>query len=122
MTNCHFGMAVMDWGLDVPDGANIMGMFYSKAIGSMNMSCFADPVFDAAFEKALVTPSGPARLELFRTMQMRIDAMAPARPRPVSDILVLKRGDVVGPFATSNDWIQVISLGVEAKAAATSTR
>ena len=52
MTHCRFGMAVMDWALDVPDGTNIMGMFYSKSIGSMNMSCFVDPTFDAAFEQA----------------------------------------------------------------------
>jgi hypothetical protein len=115
MTNCHFGMAVMDWALDVPDGANIMGCSTARR-SDMNAGCFADAVFDAAFE-ALVTPSGLARTELFRTMQMRIDAIAPARPRPVSDNLILKRGDVVGPFATINDWLQVISLGVEAKVA-----
>ncbi len=122
MTHCRFGMAVMDWALDVPDGTNVMGMFYSKSIGSMNMSCFADPVFDAAFERALVTPSGPARTELFRTMQTRLDTMAPMRPRPVSDNLLLKRGNILGPFATSNDWIQVITLGVEPKATPTPMR
>jgi ABC-type transport system substrate-binding protein len=114
MDTCHYGMGAMDWGLDVPDGTNPMSMFWSKSIGSVNMSCFSDPVFDAAFEKALVTPSGAARTELFRTMQGRLDAMAPARPRPVSDILLLKRGDVVGPFATINDWLQVLTLGVGA--------
>ena len=92
MNHCRFGMAGMDWALDVPDGTNPMSMFCSKSIGSVNMSCYADPVFDAAYEKALVTPSGPARTELFRTMQMRLDAMAPVRPRPVSDNLLLKRG------------------------------
>jgi oligopeptide transport system substrate-binding protein len=117
MNHCRFGMSVMDWGLDVPDGTNPMSMFWSKSIGSVNMSCYADPVFDAAYEKALVTPSGQARTELFRTMQTRLDAMAPMRPRPVSDTLLLKRSDVIGPFATINDWLQVITLGVETKAA-----
>jgi len=122
MTHCRFGMAVMDWALDVPDGTNIMGMFYSKSIGSMNMSCFVDSAFDVAFEQALVTPSGPARIEQFRTMQMRLDAMAPMRPRPVGENLMLKRGNVIGPFATSNDWLQVITLGVETSATSTSKR
>jgi oligopeptide transport system substrate-binding protein len=119
---CRYGMSVMDWALDIPDGANIMSAFWSKAIGSVNLSCYADPIFDAAYEKALVTPPGPARTELFRTMQTRLDAMAPMRPRPVSDNLLLKRSDVVGPFPTINDWLQVITLGLETKAAPASAR
>jgi len=122
MYHCRFGMAVMDWGLDVPDGTNPLSMFWGKSIGSVNMSCYADPVFDAAYEQALVTPSGPARTELFRTMQTRLDAMAPMRPRPVSDTLLLKRSDVAGPFPTINDWLQVVTLGVETKAAPASVR
>jgi hypothetical protein len=59
MTHCRFGMASMDWGLDIPDGTNPMSMFYSKSIGSVNMSCYEDAVFDAAFEKALVMAPGP---------------------------------------------------------------
>ncbi len=122
MNRCRFGMSGMDWGLDVPDGTNPMSMFWSKSIGSVNMSCYADPVFDAAYEKALVTPSGPERTELFRTMEMRLDAMAPVRPRPVSDTLLLKRSEIVGPFATINDWIQVMTLGIDTKAASASAR
>ncbi|MEP7181896.1 MAG: ABC transporter substrate-binding protein [Betaproteobacteria bacterium] len=117
MAHCRFGMATMDWALDIPDGTNPLSMFWSKGIGSVNMSCYADPVFDAAYEKALVTPPGPARTELFRTMQMRLDAYAPMRPRPVSDTLLLKRARVVGPFATLNDWLQVMTLGVDPAAA-----
>ncbi|MBK6395084.1 MAG: hypothetical protein IPF73_10710 [Betaproteobacteria bacterium] len=71
MIQCRYGMAAMDWGLDIPDGINPMSMFYSKAIGGANMSCFVDAEFDAAYESALVTPSGPARSVLFRTMQAR---------------------------------------------------
>ncbi len=110
MNNCRFGMATMDWGLDIPDGTNPMAMFYSKAIGAANMSCYVDPEFDAAYEKALVTPPGPARLELFRTMQARLDAYAPMRPRPVGDTLLLKRGSLLGPFGTVSDWLQLVSL------------
>jgi peptide/nickel transport system substrate-binding protein len=113
MANCRYGLGGMDWVLDVPDGANVMSMFWSKSIGSVNMACYADPAFDAAYEKALITPSGPERTELFRTMQARIDAFAPARPRPMGDTLLLKRGDVRGPFGTFSDWLAVVSLGFE---------
>jgi ABC-type transport system substrate-binding protein len=116
MTHCRFGMASMDWGLDLPDGTNPMSMFYSKSIGSVNMSCYEDAVFDTAFEKALVMPPGPERLELFRTMQSRLDAYAPTRPRPISDTLLLKRDRVIGPFGTINDWLQIVTLSVDASA------
>jgi len=116
MTHCRFGMASMDWGLDIPDGTNPMSMFYSKSIGSVNMSCYEDAVFDAAFEKALVMAPGPERSELFRTMQSRLDAYAPTRPRPISDTLLLKRDRVVGPFGTINDWLQIVTLSVDASA------
>ena len=110
MNNCRFGMATMDWGLDIPDGTNPMAMFYSKAIGAANMSCYVDPEFDAAYEKALITAPGPARLELFRTMQSRLDAYAPMRPRPVGDTLLLKRGHLLGPYGTVSDWLQLVTL------------
>ncbi|MEP7206607.1 MAG: ABC transporter substrate-binding protein [Casimicrobiaceae bacterium] len=113
---CHYGVSVMDWALDVPDGTNVMSAFWSKAIGSVNLSCFADMEFDAAYEKALVTPPGPARTELFRTMQTRLDTMAATRPRPSRENLLLKRGGVLGPFATINDWLQVVTLGFETRA------
>ena len=113
MSQCRFGVAGMDWGLDVPDGTNPMGMFWSKAIGTWNMSCYADTVFDEAYEKALVTPPSPARTELFQIMQKRIDAFAPARPIPVTDTLLLKRAHVVGPFMTINDWLNILTLGID---------
>jgi oligopeptide transport system substrate-binding protein len=112
---CRYGMSATDWALDFPDGANVMSAFWSKSIGSANLTCFADPAFDAAYEKALVTPPGPERTELFRTMQTRLDAMAPTRPRPSRENLLLKHADVLGPFATINDWLQVVTLGFETK-------
>ncbi|MEO8751859.1 MAG: ABC transporter substrate-binding protein [Casimicrobiaceae bacterium] len=110
---CHYGMAWMDWGLDLPDGTNPMIMFYGKTIGAVNMSCYADAVFDAAYEKALAIPPGAARAEAFRTMQSRIDAYAPARPLPFGDLLLLKRPGVVGPFSTVIDWLQLMTLAVD---------
>jgi len=35
---------------------------------------------------------------------------------------LLKRSDVVGPYPTINDWLQVVTLGVETKAAPASVR
>src|SRR5689334_5452033 len=52
MANCQFGMGIMDWSLDVPDGTNSMSQFSSRSIGSANLSCYSDPAFDAAYEKA----------------------------------------------------------------------
>jgi ABC-type transport system substrate-binding protein len=120
MSQCAFGMTTMDLGLGAPDGTDLMSNFYGKAIGSANSSCYADPVFDAAYEKALVTPPGSARTELFRTMQSQLDAYAPARPLPFGDMLLLKRRHVIGPFGTIGDWMQLMTLAVDDKSAAPS--
>lgn len=113
MSTCRYGMAVMDMGLDIPDGSNMMVAFRSKAIGSLNLACFADAEFDATYERAIAMPAGRGRDELFRTMQARLDALGPARPLPVADLLLLKRRHVVGPFPTYNDWLQLVTVGVE---------
>jgi ABC-type transport system substrate-binding protein len=113
MLHCRFGMALMDFGFEVPDGTNLLIAFYGKSIGSINMSCYADAAFDAAYETALVTPPDAARTALFRTMQSRLDAYGPARPLPFGDLLFLKRPGVVGPFGTMNDWLQLMTLAVE---------
>jgi oligopeptide transport system substrate-binding protein len=113
LTNCRFGMAWIEWVLDIPDGINPMVMFYSKAIGSTNFACYADAEFDAAYEKALTTSPGAARTELFRTMQTRLDTYGPARPLPYGDLLFLKRRGVVGPFGTFTDSLQLMTLAVD---------
>lgn len=110
IANCRFGMAWMEWGLDIPDGINPMVMFYGKAIGSVNMSCYDDPEFDAAYRKAQAMAPGPARTELFRTMQSRLDAFGPARPIPTGALFALKRAGVQGPFSTQSDWVQYTTL------------
>lgn len=117
LLNCRFGMAWMDYGLEVPDGTNLLVIFHRKSIGSMNMSCYADAEFDAAYEGALATLPGPTRTELFRTMQSRLDAYGPVRPLPFGDLLFLKRPGVVGPFGTINDWLQLMTLAVDPSAA-----
>jgi ABC-type transport system substrate-binding protein len=111
--HCQYGMAYIAWAFDVPDGINIMSMFWGKAIGSVNASCFADPAFDAAYEKAQVEPPGPARMALFRTMQARLDALAPLRLRPARDNILLRRKGVLGPFPTIIDWLQVVTLSFD---------
>jgi ABC-type transport system substrate-binding protein len=113
--HCQFGMGYYDWAFDVPDGLNVMSVFWSKAIGSVNASCFTDAAFDTAYEKALVEPPGPARTELFRVMQTRLDAFAPLRLRPSRENIVLRRKGVLGPFPTINDWLQVVTLGAQAR-------
>ena len=113
MSQCSYGIGFMDLGLGAPDGTDLMGNFVSKGIGGWNISCYSDSVFDAAYEKAIVTPPGPDRAELFRTMQARLDAYAPARPIPVGDVLLLERGHVVGPFGTIGDWLQLMTLRVD---------
>jgi ABC-type transport system substrate-binding protein len=111
--HCQYGIGYVAWSFDVPDGLNIMSMFWSKAIGSVNVTCFADPAFDAAYEKARVEPLGPARTELFRTMQSRLDALAPLRLRPLRENILLRRKGVLGPFVTISDWLQVVTLGFD---------
>lgn len=110
IANCRYGMAWTEGWLDFPDGTNAMMMFYGKAIGSANVSCYDDPEFDAAYREARVTAPGPARTELFRTMQKRLDAFGPARPLPYGDIFMLKRTGVLGPHSTQTDWVQYTTL------------
>ena len=110
LAHCRFGMAWMDWGLDIPDGTNPLIMFYGKSLGAWNFSCYADAQFDALYESALTTPPGPARIAAFRAMQSRIDAYGPARPFPYGDLVLLKRRGVLGPFSTVTDWLQVATL------------
>jgi ABC-type transport system substrate-binding protein len=107
---CRYTMAMMDWGGDIPDGTSFLNMFYGRNVGSGNFSCYSDAEFDATYERAVTTVPGPTRAELFRSMQSRVDAYAPARPMPLGELLFLKRAGVVGPFGTMVDWLQVPTL------------
>ncbi len=97
MTQCAFGIALMDISFGMPDGTDPLASFYGKA-GGTNMSCYDDPAFDAAYERALELPSGPERNALFRTMQGQLDAYMPGRALPMPDVVVLTRRGVLGPF------------------------
>ena len=59
MMNCRYGMAIMDLGLDIPDGSNMMVNLHSRSIGNFNLSCFADREFDAAYDRAVEMSVGP---------------------------------------------------------------
>lgn len=113
MSNCSYGMSLMDMGLDIPDGSNMMVAMHSRSIGNLNLSCFADAEFDAAYDRAVVMTGGPERTALFRTMQSRLDALGIVRPLPVGDLLLLARKHVVGPYPTLNDSMQLTTLGVD---------
>jgi oligopeptide transport system substrate-binding protein len=112
MNQCRFGMVASDWSLDIPDGLNAMVLFYSKAGGGANISCFADVAFDADYEAAAREPPGPKRDALFRSMEARVDALAPARPMPSEPADFLKRDNVVGPFGTLLDGLQFWTLSI----------
>jgi ABC-type transport system substrate-binding protein len=109
---CAHGMAIMSHSASVPDGAEIMSTFLGKHAGSGNTACVADDEFDATWRKVLLMPPGPAREEVFRAMQTRLDTLGVARPLPTSEIRILKQPYVLGPFGTSTDWLQLMTLGV----------
>ena len=121
MTNCRFGMASMDWGLDVPDGTNPMSMFYSKSIGGANMSCYEDAVFDAAFEKALVMPPGRAH-GTFPNDAVKAGRLCADPPAPDQRYATAQAGPGNRPFGTINDWLQILTLSVDASAQSVKSR
>lgn len=110
---CKYGTTEMNFGASIPDGADVMSSFLDKHVGSGNPRCVADAQFDAAYQEALAMPPGPRRTELFRAMQARLDTLGVARPLPTSEFLILKQPYVVGPFGTSMDWLQVMTLGLD---------
>jgi ABC-type transport system substrate-binding protein len=109
---CAHGTIITSLGASVPDGADVMSAFLGKYAGNGNSACVSDAEFDSTWHKALIMPPGPARTELFRAMQTRLDTLAVARPLPTSPIRVLKQRYVIGPFATSTDWLQLMTLGM----------
>lgn len=70
-------LAVMDWALDVSDGTTVMGICYSRSL---------EHSVEGRVGKATHVDAADRRhgTELFRTMQLRLDAMAPMRPRPIA--------------------------------------
>ncbi len=69
----NFQLFRYSWIGDYPDGGNFLQLFYSGNIGSCNYCGFADPEFDAMYEKALTMPDGAERTELYLQMVKLLD-------------------------------------------------
>ena len=96
MSTCKHQLTTMDFGGGAPDGVSAMENFYSKHIGTVNLSCYASPDYDATYEKLRPMPPGPARAPLFRHLTELLDAHAPARVLPSADDIYLVAPDVLG--------------------------
>jgi ABC-type transport system substrate-binding protein len=62
---------------DRPDGADILQRVYSPAFGGQNLARFKLDEMDRLFERSLVLPDGPERMELFRQARNLAVAYAP---------------------------------------------
>lgn len=60
----------MAWNADYPDAENFLQLFYSKNISpGSNSANYANPDFDALFEKSLSLPPCPERTRLYEKME-----------------------------------------------------
>lgn len=66
----RFQMTGLAWGADYPAAQNFLQLFYgpNRSPGP-NSSNYANPEFDALYERALPLPEGPERTDLYRRMQ-----------------------------------------------------
>ncbi len=96
MSTCKHQLTTMDFGGGAPDGVSAMENFYSRHIGTVNLSCYASPDYDATYEKLRPMPAGPARAPLFRHLTELLDAHAPARVLPLADDIYLVAPGVLG--------------------------
>ena len=63
----------LGWVGDYPDAENFLQLFYSSnASPGPNHCNYANPAFDKLYEKACATTDEPARLELYRQMQLLV--------------------------------------------------
>ena len=61
----------LGWVGDYPDAENFLQLFYGGSISpGPNHSNYVNPAFDRLYEKACATTDEPARLELYRQMQV----------------------------------------------------
>ncbi len=71
----------MIWGVGStagsPDSIGILQRFYGPQVGGQNLSRFKLAAFDKLFERLLVMPDGPERLQGFRLAQRLATAYAP---------------------------------------------
>lgn len=93
---CRFQLTTMDWGLDTPDGSNILLAFHGKSQGNVGLSCLQDSEYDAAFERLVATPLGPARAPIYAELLDRIDVLMPVRTIPFDETMYLARPGVRG--------------------------
>lgn len=96
MSTCRHQLTTMDFGGGAPDGVSAMENFYSRHIGTVNLSCYASPDYDATYEKLRPMPASPARAPLFRHLTELLDAHAPARVLPLADDIYLLAPGVLG--------------------------
>ena len=70
------------WGADYPDPENFFMLFYSKNIPPMGKDyCrYRNAEFDRTFEEMAVMDNSPARMELVRRLQQRLDDDCPMFP------------------------------------------
>ena len=96
MFRCRFQLTTMDWGLDTPDGSNMMLAFYGKAAGTVGLSCLEDASFDADYVRMLAMPPGAGRAPHYASMLDRLETLMPARVIPYPQIVYLARSNVRG--------------------------
>jgi ABC-type transport system substrate-binding protein len=113
LETCTYQITTMDWGYDVPDGSNLYTTFSSRAIGSVNLGCFADSQFDADLKRLRNEPIGPTRTPIYRALQARIDAIMPARLLPATDLLLLSGPRIHGMAAHPIFALPIYFLDVE---------
>jgi oligopeptide transport system substrate-binding protein len=65
-----FQMVGLAWGADYPEAQNFLQLFYgpNRSPGS-NSSNYANPEYDALYEKAVALRPGPERTELYRKLE-----------------------------------------------------
>ncbi len=96
MSTCKYQMTTMDFGGGAPDGTSAMENFHSPLIGTINLSCYESPDYDAAFRQVRSMPPGPERAPLFRKLTELFDAHAPSRVLPSADDIYLLAPQVAG--------------------------
>ena len=74
----NFQLAYYDWTADYPDAEDFYQLLYSKNVApGPNISAYANPAYDRAYEASRLMPNGPARYAYFKTMNALIEDDAP---------------------------------------------
>ena len=96
MFTCKHQLTTMDFGGGAPDGVSAMENFYGKHVGTVNLSCYANPDYDAIYEKLRLMKAGPERAPYFKQLTALLDAHEPSRVLPSADDVYLHRASVRG--------------------------